>query len=402
MSLPTCDCSVLIIGGGPVGLLLGNLLGARGVSVVLVEKRTRPPEFSMAIGVTPPSLAILRQIGLDSRFEEAGVAVRAAEVSEMDRLLGRLAFDGLAAAHPFILSIPQSRTVEILRRGAARFPSVRLYQGAEFVSMTRDDLGVTARIRDTGSGLVAEIRAAFVAGCDGNRSAVRAAAGIGFRGREYAQRWVMADFTDHSGLGAEARLFFDPRASVESFPLPGGLRRWIVLAPDRDPADPLGYVVRTVAELTGHDLAGSAHHGLSLFGARRMVADRYHSGRVVLCGDAAHLMSSVGGQGMNTGFGDAALLAATLEPLVECADGLERALADYDRVRRRAWRVAARRAEQSMWLGTRRGQLASLFRRVFIRRVLFSRWMVRHLAPHFAMLTIPSPPCAPSGAGGRA
>jgi 2-polyprenyl-6-methoxyphenol hydroxylase-like FAD-dependent oxidoreductase len=199
----------------------------------------------------------------------------------------------------------------------------------------------------------------------------------------------MGDFEDRSGLGTEAHLFFTPQASVESFPLPGGLRRWIVLANERGTTPSAEYLVRSVHRLTGHDLSGLPISFLRPFGARRLEVESYHRGRVVLAGDAAHVMSSIGGQGMNTGFADAEMLADQLAYLLQDEDAASGCFALYDRVRRQAFRVAAARAERGMWLGTLRGRAASRLRKWFIRDLLFSSCMERRLAPHFAMLTIP-------------
>ncbi|MHC1764826.1 MAG: FAD-dependent monooxygenase [Verrucomicrobiia bacterium] len=199
----------------------------------------------------------------------------------------------------------------------------------------------------------------------------------------------MADFQDDTGLGSEARLFFSPRGSVESFPLPGSWRRWVVLATGCAEASPLRYLIETVENLTGHDLGRQPARFVSVFGAKRMLVDRYYAGRVLLAGDAAHVMSPIGGQGMNTGFADAELLAALLPKLIEEPARIRQALATYDRLRRRAFTVAANRAARGMWLGTSRGRFASAFRKLLIARVLFSPPFRPRLAPYFAMLTIP-------------
>ena len=120
-----------------------------------------------------------------------------------------------------------------------------------------------------------------------------------------------------------------------------------------------------------------------------MVVESYTTGRVLLAGDAAHVMSSIGGQGMNTGFADAEMLAEILPVVLQQPARMARCFAAYDRIRRRSFEVAATRAERGMWLGTLRGRVASWSRKQFIRYVLFSRWMEHRLAPHFAMLTIP-------------
>ncbi len=383
------DADVVIAGGGPVGLLLANLLGARGIPTLVCDRRTSPLVGSMAIGVTPPSLEILRPLGLDTVLRDAGVPVRYAEVHECRRCLGRLDFAGIASPYPYFLSVPQERTVEVLRGNLRHFPTVQVRDGMEFTGLVQEGNVVRSRWRDVAGGLGFEARSAFVAGCDGHRSVVREAAGLGVRERIYPQRFIMGDFLDHSGLGDEARLFFAPEASVESFPLPGGWRRWILLLEEPEPKEPVGYLIAGVRRLTGHDLEHLPLRFVSAFGARRMVVNRYHAGRVFVAGDAAHVMSSIGGQGMNTGFADVEMLAEILPRMQREPGSLPGLAGAYDRVRRRAFEVAATRAERGMWLGTLRGRCGSFLRSRVIRHVLFSPLLRSRLAPHFAMLTVP-------------
>jgi len=379
----------MIIGAGPVGLLLANLLGARGVHTVVCDQRSSPLNSSMAIGVTPPSLEILKPLGLDTVLLAAGVPVRHAEVHESRACLGRLDFAGIASDYPFFLSIPQAQTTEILRSNLDKFPCVTVEDGVEFTGLAQAPESVRVALRGVANQIGFESRVRFLVGGDGHRSLVRAAAGLTVREKIYPQRFIMADFTDRSELGKEARLFFTPEASVESFPLPGGWRRWIVLAGELNDEGPAEYLIRTVRCLTGYNLSADLVRFISIFGARRMVVNRYHAGRVLLAGDAAHVMSSIGGQGMNTGFADAEMLAEILPRVLRQPATTPACFAAYDRVRRTAFEVAAERAERGMWLGTLQGRVASWLRKLFIRRVLFSGMMEHRLAPHFAMLTIP-------------
>jgi 2-polyprenyl-6-methoxyphenol hydroxylase-like FAD-dependent oxidoreductase len=380
---------VIVIGAGPIGLLLANLLGQANVRTLVFDKRTAPLESSMAIGITPPSLEILKRLELDEVFRKTGVPVRYAEVYESGCRLGRLAFDHIRSDYPFFLSIPQARTVEILRENLRRFSSVTVRHGMECVALDQGPSGVRAIVRDAETGIPFQAHADFLVGCDGHCSTVRHAAGLRVREHVYRQRFVMADFFDESGLGDEARLFFSPEASVESFPLPGGWRRWIVLVGATRPEAPLHYLIGLVRRLAGFSLSHQPARFVSEFGAKRMIANRYYAGRVLLAGDAAHVMSSIGGQGMNTGFADVEWIAAMLPGVMKDPGRMVQAFAAYDRVRRRAYQVAANRAERGMWFGTLRGRFASTFRRHFIRDVLFSPPMRPRLAPHFAMLTIP-------------
>jgi 2-polyprenyl-6-methoxyphenol hydroxylase-like FAD-dependent oxidoreductase len=384
------ETDVLIVGAGPIGLVLANLLGARRVRTLVCDHRTGPPAGSMAIGVTPPSLEILKPLGLDTVLREAGIAVRHAEVHEGSRKLGRLDFAAIRSEYPFFLSIPQVKTMEILRDNLRQFPSVEVRDGAKFTGLEQDYEWVTTRCSGSTEEQGFTVKSRFVVGCDGHRSIVREATGLTVREKTYPQRFIMADFEDQTDLGEEARLFFTAEASVESFPLPGGRRRWILQIEGLKPGEsPVEHLVHQIKQLTGYDLLAQPDHFVSTFGAKRMVVERYHRGRVILAGDAAHVMSPIGGQGMNTGFADAEMLAEILPSALRRMETLPSSLAAYDRIRRAAFEIAATRAERGMWLGTLRGRFASLIRRVVIQRLLFSRLVQPRLAPHFAMLTIP-------------
>jgi len=174
----TSGVDVIIIGAGPIGLMLANLLGARGVRTQVFDLRAKPLESSMAIGVTPPSLEILRRLGLDETFRDAGVPVRHAEVHESRQRLGRLDFAQLKTDYPFFLSIPQAHTVEILFANLRKYSCVEVHPGVEFTGLQQDGHGVTVGCRNVPSQAEFQVRAKFLIGCDGHRSAVRNAAGL--------------------------------------------------------------------------------------------------------------------------------------------------------------------------------------------------------------------------------
>jgi 2-polyprenyl-6-methoxyphenol hydroxylase-like FAD-dependent oxidoreductase len=371
---------VVIVGAGPVGLLLANALGAAGVQTLVVEKRRNHLEQSMAIGIMPPSLRILDELGLADEITNQGIKVRRAHVSEEQEALGFLDFTHLPTPYSFLLLNPLPITLSILKTGLRRFPSVEFREAVEFASVSHHDEDIEIGFRQSSP----PVRAAFLVGCDGHKSAVRSAIGLRTRSRAYRHRFHMADFEDHTDLGDEVHLYFNAGGPVESFPLPGRRRRWIAMG-DRN----LG---EQIQQLSGHDLSGSRQLDYSEFQPARMLVDHYTRGRVALCGDAAHVMSPIGGQGMNTGFADAHLLAGLLPELLRTPAHRDTAFAHYDQVRRRAFAVAANRAAYGMWLGTRTGQVASRLRAALIGNLLFRHSMQPRVAAHFAMLTIPSAP----------
>jgi 2-polyprenyl-6-methoxyphenol hydroxylase-like FAD-dependent oxidoreductase len=366
---------VAIVGAGPVGLLLGCLLRSRGLSVALLERRPDPSSYSAAIGITPPSLAILRSIGADREMIEAGVKVRDCLLHGRRGLVGKVSFRDIPDENRYILSLPQRDTAAMLRR---RLGETNVRSGWEVTDVEQDGEGVRVR---TSRG---EVLARFAVGCDGARSRVRESLGIRAPGRRYGCHFVMADFVDRSGLADEAHLFFKPEGSVESFPLPHGLRRWVVQTKERFDVPPPGIVPELTLRRTGFRLDPADQLNVHAFTPRHFNCERYHQGRVALCGDAAHGMSPAGGQGMNTGFADAEFLSQVLaspDPLA--------LLPEYTRYRRHAASAAIFRADWGMSLGTWTGLPLSVLRDGILRHVICRGPVSRRMGSFYAMLTIP-------------
>ena len=382
------EWEVVVVGAGPVGLLLGNLLGANGVRTLVIDKRGCGPEASMAIGLTPPTLFLLYTLQLDQEFIAAGVQVNQAVVHGNKEQLGTLSFRTLPGPYPFILSLPQAETVRRLEARLGDWPRVSLRRGTELLALEQASGRVTVKLQEREALQPQRVHCNFLVGADGGRSRVRQLAGIPTVTSNYPQSFVMGDFADKSNFGDEAHLFFTRHGSVESFPLPEDRRRWIVQIEERLEQVPPGFLSTEVCRRTGINLDGSEICFASSYVVGRLLAQHYHNGRIALCGDAAHLMSPVGGQGMNVGFADAAWLATVL--IACCRDGAEAEplLADYGKNRRKAARIATGRAARGMWLGTRRGRLSCLWRDPLLR-VLLAPPLRQWLPPYFAMLTLP-------------
>ncbi|TFD73359.1 FAD-dependent monooxygenase [Cryobacterium sp. Sr8] len=374
---------VVIVGGGPVGILLGCLLAVRGVDVEVLEQRRQPSMRSRAIGIHPPSLGALEQIGVADDLIARAVRIRGGVVSCDGRTLGRLSFAEAAARYPFVVALPQYETEALLR---ARFEQLRpggLRPGVTVLGVrdVGDHVEVTARGRGS-------VRARYVVGADGARSVVRDALHIGWTSHGGGETYLMGDFAEpgeggagagnagvrgegaagaasggagssgEAGSGAagaasgsgEAVLYFERGGVVESFPLPNGRRRWVALTDglvtDACSADLAGII----RDRTGVLLPPSADPP-SAFSVRQRLADRMLAGRVVLVGDAAHEISPIGGQGMNLGWLDAVALAPAVALALADPASAEAALAEFDRRRRRSARMAARQAGFNMAMG---------------------------------------------------
>jgi len=382
------EWEVVIVGAGPVGLLLGNLLGAGGVRTLVIDKRGCGPEASMAIGLTPPSLSLLHTLQLDQQLIAAGVQVNQAVVHGNKEQLGLLSFHNLPGPYQFILSLPQAETVRQLERRLVNWPQVTLRRETELLTFEQASGRVTASLQESESIHPQWVHCDFLVGADGARSRVRQITGITTDNGNYSQSFVMGDFVDTSNFGDQAHLFFTRHGSVESFPLPESRRRWVVQTEERLEKVPPEFLPAEVYRRTGIDLAGSYSCFTSSYAVGRLLVQHYHDGRIALCGDAAHLMSPVGGQGMNVGFADAAWLAKVLIACCREKADPEPLLADYGQNRRKAARIATRRAARGMWLGTRRGRLSCLWRDPLLR-LLLAAPLRQRLPPYFAMLTLP-------------
>ncbi len=394
---PELTRRIVIAGAGPVGMMLANLLGRAGVPCTIFERRRDPDNRSMAIGVMPPSLSIFQRFGRADDLIARGIPVREAHVHDGRRHLGSLSFRELDSEYPFVLSVPQHETASLLHESLRAAGPVTLISGVQADICSNGPERIVPSLHDEqGNRMLHE--ASLVIGCDGHRSAVRHTSGIRMHESAFRQRFVMGDFPDETGFGSDVHLFFTESGSVESFPLPGGMRRWVVLAGAAEATAQT--VCERVSQRTGLALDAAGAKNVSGFGIRRALVERYVSGRVVLCGDAAHVMSPIGGQGMNTGFGDAELLAEVLVALHEDRIAPSEAFAFYEAVRRKAFRTAARRAEWGMRLGTLTGRWPSAIRSRLIEQCLLKGPVEKMLPAWFSMLSIPRISLSNEGAHG--
>ncbi|WP_439692531.1 FAD-dependent oxidoreductase [Curtobacterium sp. SP.BCo] len=359
---------VLVVGGGPVGLFAAALLAARGLEVAVWERRTTEPSGSRAIGIHPPSLDAFAAIGLDDPVLAEATRVRRGVARSRGRTLGTLSFDRASATHPYVVTLDQHRTEALLRERLAALAPTALRVGTSLTALDRhrDHVDASGAGPD---GSPVSVRASFVVGADGGRSVTRDLLGIGTTGRDYPDRYVMGDFADAEGPGARSAAIVDvgPSGVVESFPLPGDRRRYVVLVRDGAAVDATR-LAAIVSDRTGASPEPSTCTMTSDFRVRRRAAVRVGVGRVVLIGDAAHEISPIGGQGMNLGWADAAELAPLLAGAV--GSGSAGPWPGYARRRQAIARRAARQAELNMALGRPLGPVSAFGREALLRTVL--------------------------------
>ncbi|WP_230012172.1 NAD(P)/FAD-dependent oxidoreductase, partial [Microbacterium sp. Bi128] len=217
---------VLIIGAGPVGLFMAALLLQDGVDVQVLEQRGAPEPQSRAIGIHPPALAALAGTGVAEAMIAEGVQIRRGMALAGGKCLARMSFAGVSDRFPFVLSLPQARTEAHLERRVNELGDAALHRGVRLTGLS-DDGGRVSVEADSKSGTL-RYSAPLVIAADGVRSTVRALQGVDVRVKEYPDSYLMGDFADGTGFGPDAALFLSGDGIVESFPLPGQLRRWVV------------------------------------------------------------------------------------------------------------------------------------------------------------------------------
>ena len=342
---------------------MAALLLQDGVDVQVLEQRGAPEPQSRAIGIHPPALAALAGTGVAEAMIAEGVQIRRGMAMAGGKCLARMSFAGVSDRFPFVLSLPQARTEAHLERRVNELGDGALHRGVRLTGLS-DDGGRVSVEADSKSGTL-RYSAPLVIAADGVRSTVRALQGADVRVKEYPDSYLMGDFADGTGFGPDAALFLSGAGIVESFPLPGQLRRWVVRlgtgdAPAGGPAagGPAAgapgvdarWLMGCVRERTGLAIDAGTNSMLSRFGVRTRLAPRMVAGRVVMIGDAAHEVSPIGGQGMNLGWLDAAALAPIVSAAVRGQDVADR-LRTFERTRLRAAARAARQAEINMALG---------------------------------------------------
>jgi 2-polyprenyl-6-methoxyphenol hydroxylase-like FAD-dependent oxidoreductase len=330
---------VLVAGAGPTGLSLAITLRRFGVPVRIIDRLPEPATVSKALVVWSGSLEALQGMGVVDEFLAAGKRLHAVQIGDSARKLAELAVgDGIDSPFPFPILLPQSRTEQILRKRLAAL-GVTVERGVELVGFADDGAGVTANLRRA-DGTTEEARARYVVGCDGARSFVRnALVGTEFEGLTEPQTFLLGDVKIDGGNLDDRSLYiwWHEGGTVALFPFEEGYWRVFTMRDSGDADQPTTTLEELQQKVDRHGppaLRLRDPTWMSVFHINERLAPRYRKGRCFLAGDAAHIHSPAGGQGMNTGIQDGVNLGWKLAYVLQGFGDAELLLASYEAERR--------------------------------------------------------------------
>ena len=303
--------AILVAGAGPVGMTMAAALKRLGVDVRIIDKAPERTDKSKALVIWPRTLELLDIHGCVQGFLDAGMEGTGARILANGRELVHVTLDTARSIYRFALLLPQNETERLLDEELARL-GVSVERRVELQSFVDEGAGVTANLRHS-DGRAETARFAYLIGCDGAHSTVRHGLQSTFAGSTEPSDWVLADLRIDGELPQrELTICWRPDGILALFPIVGGRFRVIAdigLAPDEAVPPTLAEIqdlldTRGPKGLTAHD-----PFWLSRFRINERKVKDYRKGRVFLAGDAAHIHSPAGGQGMNTGMQDAFNLA---------------------------------------------------------------------------------------------
>jgi 2-polyprenyl-6-methoxyphenol hydroxylase-like FAD-dependent oxidoreductase len=304
---------ILVIGAGPVGLTLAMELSRYGIPLRIVDKAPARTDKSKALVLWSRTLELLERGPGSARFVDAGFKVNAVNMISGDKVIGHVDMSSLDSPHNYALMLPQSETERLLEEHLGEL-GVKVERNVEVMSLSVGEKSIEAVLRGAG-GSQETLSAAWLAGCDGAHSVVRHSVGATFDGETNASDWILADIhmRGYPCPDTEVSVYWDKEGVFVIFPISPGRYRVIADLPASGATHPPTPTMEQVQALMNRrgpsGMEGFDPIWLTGFRINGRKVASYRWGRAFLVGDAAHVHSPAGGQGMNTGMQDAFNLA---------------------------------------------------------------------------------------------
>jgi 2-polyprenyl-6-methoxyphenol hydroxylase-like FAD-dependent oxidoreductase len=402
---------VLIVGAGPSGLMMAAELARYGIECRIIDKAPLPTTQSKALAIQARTLEVFQHLGIIDQFLSQGLKIHSANMISQRRPLAHFSFAHLDTPYPFVLSLEQSKTERILDEHLSSF-GLHVERELELISFVQENGKVQATIRNNHNGKEEHIQARFLIGCDGAHSFVRKNLDTSFKGKTFSDIFSLADLhLDWSYPDHELFAFLEPKGVMAAFPLPAKKRYRLIFRLERCrsalknkpssknaliafqeiPSPTVEEVQEILTQYVGKDVKLYDPIWMTNFHINSRLTKHYQSGReVFLVGDAAHIHSPVGGQGMNTGLQDAFNLAWKLAFVIhKKADPI--LLDSYEIEREFVGRILLKATERASFMATLRNPIGVFLRNHIIPWAAKSSRVQRRITTATSQLAIRYP-----------
>ncbi len=313
---------ILIVGAGPTGLTAACELARRGIPFRIIDKKSEHTHQTNATWIQPGSLEIFDRLGIAQSFIKKGHQCNAVNLYGHDKVLLRIPFDHLDSPYSFIIMLPQSETEKLLI-DVLQSQQIAIGWNEELIDLVQTDDTVVAKIKNQ-QGKIEDVVCNWLIGCDGANSVTRQKCDIDFPGTDMAEQFVVADAKMGSFLNPhEIHVFFGKGTLFAAFPF--GEQSYRIAANIHQSHPRKIFIEKEVIEIVHERTDGNYNVSnvswISPFWIHSKIVARMQQGNVFLAGDAAHVHSPVGGQGMNSGIQDAMNLADKLVQVVQGTAG---------------------------------------------------------------------------------
>jgi 3-(3-hydroxy-phenyl)propionate hydroxylase len=309
--------SVIIIGAGPTGLTMGNLLGKLGIDVLILERNVGLSDLPRAISLDDEGLRICQAMGLSHAIIGNVLLDIDAHYISGKHYLSKVSPTSKRNGYPLISTFHQPEFEATLLHGLTRFSCVSIQFQHSLETFEHNDTEVVLSVR-TSEGILKTYTCAYLLACDGAKSGIRRQLGIPMRGSTFSQKWLVIDTIEDTDPSTSAIFFCNPQRPAVTVPAPHNSRRWefMLLPGEREEELLLDEKIHALIRQVG----GPHHPQITrrfVYAFHAVLAQTFSKGRIFLLGDAAHLLPPFGGQGMNCGLRDAYNLSWKLQMVLQ-------------------------------------------------------------------------------------